>query len=209
VVERPKRQLEELTQRVDRAHDDWTARRVEAELERLAPVTYGTWKDTTPNLEARLRQVQRWRTGFRSPPKPRARLAFRPLWPVGERQRAAVESAFPAPVRPVRATHALFLQNSSDETLREVRGSLGGRELLYQPALLPGRFVEVPWTRHEEFLAQLLAADGETPLRLPLRVEFAVDRGTRRARLSGELMLDPEDGWTSFACEDGTSTDLE
>jgi hypothetical protein len=209
VVERPKRQLEQLTQQVDRAHDDWTARQIEAELERLAPVTYGSWKDDTPNSEARLRQIQRWRTGFRSPPKPLARLAFRHVWPVGERQRAALEPGFPGPVRSVRATHGLFLQNCSEETVRELRGSLGGRELVYQPALLPGRFVEIPWTRHEEFLARLLATEPHEALRLPLRVEFAVVRGTRRARLSGELMLDPEDGWTSFTSEDGASTDLE
>jgi hypothetical protein len=209
VVERPKAELERLAQQIERSHPEWSAREVEAELDRLAPVAYGRWREDTPNGPARLRQVQRWRTGFRSPRKPLVHLPFRYLWPLGERQRQALEPSFPAASRSARASHRVFLQNCGEETLRELRAHVGDREVAYEPVLRPMQFAEVAWTRNEDVMAAALAARSRETLRFRLTVEFAVSNGARRARLDGELLLDPDEGWTGFLSSDGQSKEIE
>ncbi|MCI4331492.1 MAG: hypothetical protein L3K19_06565 [Thermoplasmata archaeon] len=209
MVERPKGQLEQLTLQVDRKHPDWNARQVEHELESLAPAVHGHWKDDTPNDEARLRQIQRWRKGYRNPPRPLTRLAFRHLWPVGERQREALEPGFLRGRRVAHSSHRIFLQNCSEETLREIRAQLGDQEVSYEPSLLPRQFAEIHWTKNAHIRGSAMSAGSREPLRFPLLVDFAVLHGTKRARLSGELVMDPEVGWTSFQCEDGQSKEIE
>ncbi|MCI4351500.1 MAG: hypothetical protein L3K15_08325 [Thermoplasmata archaeon] len=207
--ERPRLQLERLVQQLERDHPEWNARRFEAELEVLAPVVYGGWKDDTPESESRLRQVQRWRSGFRSPGLPTVHLPFRYLWPVGERQRHALEPGFdPGRARP-RASHRVFLQNVSDEIVREVRARLGGKDVSYEPALAPKSFAMVRWTGNPDVRAAAIASGPHVRLPFPFRVEFAVAKGTRRASLDGELVLDSDDGWVSFVSSDGQSKEIE
>lgn len=202
-------ELERLVQVVDRDHPDWTARAIERELEARAPVVYGHWKDDTASLEARLRQVQRWRKGYRNPPKPPAPSQYRYLWPVGEKQRQAVEPGFVARPSQVRATHRVFLYNCSGEPLREVRARLAGKVAAYEPVIAGGRCAEIDWYRDESIHRDLLASSEHARLRYPLTVEFAVDKGRKSGRLSGELVLDASDGWVSFDAGDGSGRDLE
>jgi hypothetical protein len=209
LADRQRVRLEQLTQRIDRQHPDWNARQVEAELETLASAVYRQWKGGTPNDDARLRQVQRWRRGLRNPVRPLAHLAFRHLWPTGERQRAVAEPGFLRRVHPGAGSHRVFLQNCSEETVHDLRATLGGQQVTNESVLRGGQFAEVHWTRNPSVRAAALAADTRTPLRFPLRVEFVVARGTRRAGLSGELFLEPEDGWMSFVCSDGAAKEIE
>lgn len=206
---RSRDQLEELVQKVDRQHPEWLARAVERELESLAPVVYGQWKDETPSLGARLRQVQRWRKGYRNPPKPAAAPLYRYLWPVGERQRQEIDSGFVARPTRLRATHRVFLYNCSTEPLREVRVKLAGKEAAYEPVIPNGRFAEVDWYRDATIHEALSASIEHARLRYPLSVEFAVDKGRRTGRLEGELEMDASDGWVAFKASDGSRRDLE
>jgi hypothetical protein len=207
--ERPRTQLERLVQQLERDHPDWNARRIESELEILAPAVYGGWKDDTPSSESRLRQIQRWRAGYRSPPLPVAKLPFRYLWPVGERQRRSIDPSYNAAGRQSGAAHRIFLHNVSDETIREVRVTLGGKEVSYEPALPPKLFAPIMWTRNPAIRTAALASAPHAKLPFRLTAEFAVARGTRRARLEGDLVLDSEDGWISFASGDGQSKEIE
>jgi len=208
-VTRPRKELEQLTQEVERTHPDWSARRVERELEALAPVVYGHWKDETPNLEARLRQVQRWRKGFRSPPRPRAPSLYRHIWPVGERQRQELDPTYVARPTRLRASHRVFLRNCSSDPIQELRARLAGREVAYEPSLLPGHFVEVDWFRDEDILKWLLESGDHATRPCKLSVEFATDRGTRSGRFDGELELDSTDGWRAFVAIDGSRKEVE
>jgi hypothetical protein len=208
-LKRPKEELEQLAQDVDREHPDWLSRDVERELEALAPVVYGHWKDRTPILRARLRQIQRWRKGYRNPPKAAAPALYRYVWPVGERQREALEPGFVARPTRLRASHRVFLYNCSAEPIREVRVRLTGKEAAYEPVIPPGKFTEVDWYR-DEAIQQALASSGEhAQLRYPLKVEFAVEKGRRKGRLEGVLELDASDGWVTFVASDGSKRDLE
>jgi len=206
---RPKQELEQLVHQVERQHPDWSSRAVEHELEALAPVVYGHWKDETPNLEARLRQVQRWRKGFRSPPRPRAPSLYRHIWPVGERQRQELDPTYMARPTRLRASHRIFLRNCSSDPVQELRARLAGREVAYEPSLLPGRFVEVDWSRHEELRKWLLESGDHATRPCKLSVEFATDRGTRSGRFDGELELDSTDGWRAFVASDGSRKEIE
>ena len=207
--ERPRAELERLTQEIDREHPDWNAREIERELELRSPVVYGHWKDGTPILEARLRQVQRWRKGVRYPARTRTSLPFRYAWPVGEKQRRALDPTYGAGHPVHRATHRVFLYNCSEETLRELRMLLGGREVGYEPALPPGHFAEVVWTRNPAIRSAALGSAARARIAFPFRAEFAIVRGTRSAGLAGQLLLDTEDGWISFSSSDGQSKELE
>lgn len=203
-------ELERLVQDLDRKHPEWTSRQIETELELLAPVAYGGWKDDTPVLRARHRQVQRWRTGDRGAPHPPAsRLPYQYLWPVGEQQRKVIEPGFAARPTRLHASHRVFLHNCSEETLREVRVELGGREVAYEPALAPGKCMEVHWVRNDAIRAATFRCTGHEPIRHVLAAEFAYSRGTRRACLEGELTMDATDGWTAFASRGGPSKEVE
>jgi hypothetical protein len=203
-------ELERLVLALERQHSDWPASEVELELAHRAPVSYGNWKDDTPNPRARLRQIQRWRTGARGGGRPaRAQLSYTFLWPVGEKQRQAVEPAFVARSSLRRASHRLFLYNCSLEMLREVRAKVGGVEVAYDPAVDPKGFAEVHWTRNPGIRTALLRAGEHEVLPHLLEVEFAVANGTKRAWLRGELSLDANDGWTSFRTDDRAVKEIE
>jgi hypothetical protein len=103
----------------------------------------------------------------------------------------------------------VFLQNFSSETVREVRVNIGGSDVGFEPALVPGGFAELPWFKNDAVRSAALASPAHTELRFPLRVEFAVNKGTKRARLDGELIADSSDGWTSFASSAGDRKDIE
>lgn len=202
-------ELERLVQGVDRKHPEWTARSIEAELEALAPVGYGYWKDNTPSLAARLRQVQRWRRGSSGPPARRSGPRLFPhLWPMGERQRQKIEPAFEARSTAMEASHRVFLYNCSTETIRDVRVVLGGREVCYDPAIAAGRFVEVYWQKNNAIRTAALAAADTDRIPFRLLVEFAIARGTKQARLDGQLTLDASNGWISFTSPDGQEREL-
>jgi hypothetical protein len=202
-------QLETLVQQVERQHPDWPARSIERELEALAPVVYGQWKEDTPGLHARLRQVQRWRKGYRNPPKPAAASLYRYLWPVGERQRQEIDPGFVARSTRLRASHRVFLHNCSGEEIREVHIRLDGKEAAYEPVVPNGKFAEVDWYRDEAIQRALVSSNDHARLRYPMAAEFAVDKGRRKGRLEGELLLDASDGWVAFVARDGSQRDLE
>lgn len=203
-------ELERLVQLVDRKHPDWSSRKIESELEILAPVSYGNWRENTQNLAARLRQVQRWRRGASGQPAPKAGpLPFPLLWPIGERQRAKIDPEFAARPTTVQASHRIFLYNCSAETVRSVRILLGGREVAYEPAIAPGKFAEVFWQKNSAVRAGALAAASAERIPYRLHVQFAVAKGTKRANLEGHLTLDASFGWISFTADDGQQKEIE
>ncbi len=51
------REPERLVQTLERTHPDWRSSEIEFELRSRGAVAYGNWKDDTPNLRARLRQI--------------------------------------------------------------------------------------------------------------------------------------------------------
>jgi len=203
-------ELERLVLVLERQHPDWSAREIELELAERAPASHGNWKSDTPDLRARLRQVQRWRTGaWGRGGRTRAQLPFTFLWPMGEKQRQAVDPSFTARASSRRASQRLFLRNCSAEVVRELRAKIGGVEVAYEPALAAGGFTEVHWTRNLATRDALLRAQDHQILPQPLEVEFAVSNGTRRAFLKGELRLDSTDGWTSFRASDQSEKEIE
>ncbi len=205
-----RRELEEQVQRVDREHPTWSAAEVERELERRAAIAYGQWKDETPILRSRLRQVQRWRTGARGRNAGRpTRSLFPYLWPVGERQRKEVDPGFSASPVVASGSWRVFLYNCGPEVVRDVRVFLDGVSLDYAPSILTGRFAEVHWQREGRLRATTLMGDSAGPSRHALRVEFVVARGTRQAELAGDLLLHPLQGWVHFEGKDGRSRELE
>lgn len=203
-------ELERLVLTLERQHPDWSASEIEVELSQRAPVAHGNWRSDTPNLRARLRQVQRWRTGSTAGGRPlKTKLSYTFLWPMGERQRQALEPSYPARERSRRASHRLFLYNCSTETVRELRAKMGAVEVAYDPALSAGAFTEIHWTREPTIRSNLLAAKDHQMLQHALAVEFAVSNGTKRAILKGTLSLDATDGWTAFRGSDGTEKEIE
>jgi hypothetical protein len=183
---------------------------MEAELEQLSPVAYGGWKDGTPILRARHRQVKRWRTGASvAGRKAPARLPFQLVWPIGERQRQSIDPTFSARSTRLRASQRLFLHNCSEETVRELRVRLGGEEVAYEPALEPHAVTEIHWVRNPAVRAAAFVAEPGQSLRHRLIAEFAVAKGMKRGQLVGELSMHASDGWTSFSSEDGTSKEVE
>lgn len=202
--------LERHVQDIERRHPDWLARQIERELEALAPVAYGNWRDATPSILARLRQVQRWRRGSPRNRKPLSRdLLFRYIWPVGEKQRHSVDSAFQPRPTQLRATHRLFLRNCGPETLREVRARIDGRDMMYEPSIDGGKFGEIRWFADARLMDLLVGALPNQERLLRLEVDFAIQRGRKRAQLRGELTLHASDGWVRFASLDGGSKELE
>lgn len=183
---------------------------MEAELARRAPVAYGTWRDETPVLRSRLRSIQRWRSGSRGRGSGTGvRHLFPYLWPVGERQRREVEPTFAA--SPVVATGSwrMFLYNCSPEVVRDVRVRLDGLELDYAPSIGVSRFTEIHWQRVEAIKAASFADSGPEETRHRLEVDFVIARGTREARVQGDLVLDSRQGWTFFDSRDGRRREIE
>jgi len=86
---------------------------------------------------------------------------------------------------------------------------LAGREVAYEPSLLPGHFVEVDWFRDEDIRKWLLESGDHATRPCKLSVEFATDRGTRSGRFDGELELDSTDGWRAFVAIDGSRKEVE
>ncbi len=205
-----RRELEEQVQRVEREHPNWSAAEVERELERRAAVASGQWKDETPILRSRLRQVQRWRTGARGPNAGRStRSLFPYLWPVGERQRKEVDPGFSASPVVASGSWRVFLYNCGPEVVRDVRILLDRSPLDYTPSILTGRFAEVHWQRVDAIRAQCLAGEGGEVYRHSFRVEFVINRGTRQAYIEGELSLDSLQGWVRFEGRDGRAREIE
>lgn len=203
-------ELEELVQRVERDHSEWSAVEIERELARLAPVVYGRWKEGTPNLRSRLRSVQRWRAGLRgrgAGTTPRQLFPY--VWPVGERQRREIEPAFSGSSALMSGSWRIFLYNCSAEVVRDVRVFLDSLEIDYAPSILEGKFTEIHWQKHEEVRARCLDPTPPTTSRHRLRVEFVIAKGTRQSAVDGELVLDVAQGWTHFGARDGRSRDLE
>ncbi|MCI4369215.1 MAG: hypothetical protein L3K09_06610 [Thermoplasmata archaeon] len=179
-------------------------------MERRLPVAFGAWKDETPNRRSRLRAVQRWRLGSRGRDQTRgARHLFPYVWPVGERQRKELEPGFP--VSPVisSGTWRVFLYNCSPEVIRDVRVTLDGTDLDYAPSLLEGRFAEIHWQKVEAIKAACLSDTGGRLSGHQLSVDFVIARGTRQARVLGELTLDAQQGWLQFDGRDGRRRELE
>jgi hypothetical protein len=208
VSRREREELERHVQRLERLSPARTARQLEAELRILAPVAYGNWADDTPELAARLRQVQRWRRGSSGTTRPAGRQELYHVWPAGEAQRHEIDPAFPLRRPRAPASHRLFLRNCSEETLHEVGVTLAGRAVGYEPALAPGGFTEVHWVRNEAIRAAALEAPAHERLRHPLRVDYAYARGTKRGRFEGVLLLDAMDGWTEFTAKDGEAKEI-
>jgi hypothetical protein len=120
-----------------------------------------------------------------------------------------VDPEFAPSPRRARGSHRIFLHNVSDETVREVRAMLGGQEVSYEPALLAKRFASILWTRNPAIRMAAVNSAPHERLPFPLALEFAVARGTRRARLEGQLILDSDDGWVMFTAEDGQTKEIE
>ena len=203
------REIEHQVQEVDRQHPDWSARQVELELESVAPIAYGDWREGTPNLASRLRQVQRWRRGGQGGAGPTAHPLFPYLWPMGEQQRQGLEPEFKAHPTIARGSNRLFLYNCSPEAVRDVRVRLDGHELSYEPAVPSGRFAEIHWRRSESVRESAIRGAGGPVRRHRLSVEFVMSKGTRRGRLDGELELDSENGWVGFSSRDGRRKEIE
>ena len=205
-----RQELEREVQAIERANPKWSAAEVESEVAQRSPVAYGNWRDETPNLRSRLRAIQRWRAGSRGREQGQgARHLFPYVWPIGERQRRELEPTFP--VSPVVASGSwrLFLYNCSPEVIRDVRIGLDRIDLDYAPSIIVGRFAEIHWQRIEAIKAVCLSETGGGLTQHLLHVEFVVAKGTRQARVEGELTLDPMQGWVFFASRDGRKRDLE
>lgn len=202
-------ELERLVQRIEREHPEWPAAAVEAEVGRLAPVAYGSWRDETPARRSRLRSVQRWRRGSRGRDSGKGvRQLFPYVWPVGDRQRRELDPAHDLPHLVVSGSWRLYLYNCGPEVVRDVRVAIDQIEVDYAPAILTGRFNEVHWQRLDALRLGLLSA-GAAPSRHALSVEFVVERGTRQARLAGHVVLDPAQGWIGFESRDGRRREIE
>ncbi|HXQ94643.1 MAG TPA: hypothetical protein VN864_05705 [Thermoplasmata archaeon] len=202
--------LERLVQTLEREDPKRSAAAVEKELGVRSPVAYGEWAEETPNLRSRLRAVQRWRSGSRG----RGGLSghgqlFPYVWPVGERQRKEVEPEFAA--SPVLATGSwrVFLYNCSPEVVRDVRVLLDDSEIDYAPSVMVGRFVEVHWQKVEAIKAAFQMQVGSPVSQHRLQAEFVIARGTKAARVLGQLTLDTNQGWVHFASQDGRQRELE
>jgi hypothetical protein len=202
--------LERLVQTLERDDPKRSAAAVEKELAARGPVAYGEWVQETPNLRSRLRAIQRWRSGSRG----RGGLSghgqlFPYVWPVGERQRKEVEPEFAA--SPVLATGSwrVFLYNCSPEVVRDVRVLLDGSEIDYAPSLMVGRFVEVHWQKVDAIKAAFQSQGDDPVSRHRLQAEFVIARGTKQARVLGNLTLNTGQGWTFFASQDGRQREIE
>lgn len=203
-------ELERSVQDLERRLPKASASELERELERAAPLAYGSWREETPVARSRLRAIQRWRSGSRGREAGKSPVHLFPyLWPVGDRQRKEVDSDHQ--VSPVVASGSwrLFLYNCGPEVVRDVRVFLDRASLDYAPSVLTGRFQEIHWQRIDAIKNECLAIDGPRQSRHPLRVEFVINKGTRHARLEGELLLDTMHGWIQFEGRDGRGREIE
>jgi len=203
-------ELERLAQSVERQHPDWPARQVESALAESAPVAYGDWREETPNLRSRLRAVQRWRIGARGRGAGRGIAHLFPyVWPVGDRQRQELDTTWNASHVATNGSWRLYLYNCAPEVVRDVRVYLDGSEIDYAPSILMGKFAEIHWQRVESVRAQTLDTGTFRTKRYRFEAEFVIARGTRQARIEGELSLDSQQGWTFFASLDGRRREIE
>jgi hypothetical protein len=209
MVRQHRTELERMVQTLERSDPSRNAAAVEKELSERSPVAYGAWKEETPQLRSRLRAIQRWRAGGRGRSGAGPPHLFPYVWPVGERQRKEVEPEFAASPVLASGSWRIFLYNCSPEVVRDVRVSLDRAEVDYAPSLLVGRFTEVHWQRIEAIRAACLRQDGEAVSVHRLQAEFVIARGTKVARISGELTLDVHQGWVHFGSEDGRRRELE
>lgn len=197
-------------QGLERKNPSWPASRLEQALEAEAPLAYGEWVEETPKLRSRLRAVQRWRSGARGREAGKAAVHLFPyVWPVGDRQRQELDPAWTVSPRVASGSWRLFLYNCAPEVVRDVRISLDGEEIDYAPSILVGRFAEVHWQRVDAVRAATLGAPGQGPTVHRLEAEFVIAKGTRQARIAGELALDPAQGWSFFASQDGRRREIE
>ena len=196
-------------QSLERDDPKRSAAAVEKELAERNPVAYGAWKEETPTLRSRLRSIQRWRSGGRGRSGGTVAHLFPYLWPVGERQRKEVEPEFAASTVLAAGSWRIFLYNCSPEVVRDVRVTLDKTEIDYSPSLPMGRFLEVHWQRIEEIRAACLRQDSESTYAHRLNAEFVIARGTKLARVGGELTLDVQQGWVYFGSDDGRRRELE
>jgi hypothetical protein len=128
---------------------------------------------------------------------------------VGERQRREVDPSFsPSPVV-ASGSWRVFLYNCSPEVVRDVRVRLDGIDLDYAPSIAVGRFAEVHWQRIDAIKAVCLADNGGNETRHLLEVEFVIAKGTREARVEGQLLLHTMQGWMFFDSQDGRRRELE
>jgi hypothetical protein len=210
VSRQEREELLERVQQVERKHPDWSAAAVEEEVARLSPVPHGNWKDETPNLRSRLRQVQRWRKGSQGREAGRSLAQLFPyLWPLGERQRHEVDPGFAPSGRFLAGSWRLFLFNCGPEVVRDVRVRLDEMEVDYAPSILEGKSQEIHWQRVPSIKENALSELSESASRHRLEVDFVVARGTREAHLEGDLVLDRTNGWTFFGSLDGRQREVE
>jgi hypothetical protein len=196
-------------QELDREHPEWSAATLEAELKARHAVLHGNWADETPNLSSRLRAVQRWRGASGAAlASQQAKLLFPYLWPLGERQRHELEPTYQPSARIASGSWRLFLFNCGPEVLREIHVGLDGSALGYSPFLPTSKFFEVLWQRRPQ-IGESALSGRSVPSRHALTVSFVLAKGTRNGRLTGELVLDPDQGWTEFDAGDGRTKEIE
>jgi hypothetical protein len=210
VKRQEREELERLVQSLERQNPKSVASEFEKELGRRSPIAYGSWVESTPELRSRLRAIQRWRSGARGRDAGKGpRHLFPYVWPVGDRQRQEVDPAHQASSVVAAGSWKVFLYNCGPEVVRDVRVYLDQSELDYAPSILTGRFAEVHWQRIDAIKAQCLADDGARRSKHLLRVEFVINKGTRQARIEGDLTLDAQQGWVHFQGRDGRGRELE
>jgi hypothetical protein len=205
-----RQELEEAVQAAERRSPKSTAAELERELERVAPLAYGAWKEETPVLRSRLRAVQRWRNGSRGRDAGRGAVHLFPyVWPVGDRQRQEVDAAHQVSPAVAAGSWRVFLYNCGPEVVRDVRVFLDRTAIDYAPSVLTGRFQEVHWQRIDAIKSELLTDEGQRVSTHELRVEFVINRGTRHAEILGQLTLHAQQGWIHFQGRDGRGREIE
>ncbi len=197
-------------QGLERKNPDWAASRLESALEELSPVLAGEWRSETPNARSRLRAIQRWRVGSRGREAGKGPVHLFPyVWPIGDRQRQELDPAWSVSSRPANGSWRLFLYNCAPEVVRDVRIRMDDTEIDYAPSILVGRFAEIHWQRVDGIRGETMRESGSPPTVHRLEAEFVIAKGTRQARISGELTLDPGQGWEFFASRDGRRREIE
>ncbi len=205
-----RQELERLVLGLERRNPKQSAAEIERAIAEESPVLYGEWRAETEQLRSRLRAVQRWRIGARGRDAGRGTVHLFPyVWPVGDRQRQELDPAWSVPNRLVTGSWRLFLYNCAPEVVRDARIRLDGEEIDYAPSILVGRFAEIHWQRVEGLRSATLLEGSEGASQHGLEAEFVIARGTRQARIAGELSLEPGQGWTFFASRDGRRREIE
>jgi hypothetical protein len=203
-------ELERAVQDLERRLPKASSSELERELERSSPMAYGSWREETPVLRSRLRAVQRWRSGSRGRDAGKSVVHLFPyMWPVGDRQRKEVDTDHVVSTVVSAGSWRLFLYNCGPEVVRDVRVFLDRTSLDYAPSVLTGRFQEIHWQRIDAIKSECMNIDGPRQNRHTLRVEFVINRGTRQARLEGDLLLDTVHGWIQFEGRDGRGREIE